>query len=51
MSQSYGMTKRKPERIGGAPTILPSSDIEQIEEDKMYEMIPGEDKWTYTVGL
>ena len=41
---AYGMTKRKPERIGGAPTISPSSDIGPIEEEKMYEMIPGEDK-------
>ena len=44
MSQSYGTAKRKPERIGGAPTISPSSDIGPIEEEKMYEMIPGEDK-------
>ena len=41
---AYGMTKRKPERIGGAPTISPSSDIGQIEEEKMYEMIPVEEK-------
>ena len=39
------MTKRKPERIGRAPTIISlSSDIGLIEEEKMYEMIPGEDK-------
>ena len=38
------MTNRKPERIWGAPIISPSSDIEPIEEEKMYEMIPGEDK-------
>ena len=41
---AYGMTKRKPEGIGGAPTISLSSDTGPIEEEKMYEMIPGEDK-------
>ena len=34
---AYGMTKRKPVGIRGAPTISPSSDI---EEEKMCEMIP-----------
>ena len=41
---AYGMTKRKPVGIEGASTISPSYDIGQIEEEKMYEMIPGEDK-------
>ena len=39
---AYGTTKRKPVGIGGAPTISPSSDIELIEEEKMYEMMPSE---------
>ena len=41
---AYGNTKRKPEGIGSAPTISLSSDTGPIEEEKMYEMIPGEDK-------
>ena len=41
---AYEMMKRGQEGVGGAPTVPQSSATGSVEEEKMYEMIPGENK-------
>ena len=41
---AYEMMKRGQEGMGGAPTVPQSSETGSVEEEKMYEMIPGENK-------
>ena len=41
---AYEMMKRGQEGVGGAPTVPQSSETGSVEEEKMYEMIPGDSK-------
>ena len=41
---AYEMMKRGKKGIGGAPIVPQSSATGSVEEEKMYEMIPGENK-------
>ena len=41
---AYEMMKRGQEGMGGTPTVPQSSTTGSVEEEKMYEMIPGDSK-------